>query len=59
MENTNKSQTFNLDSFIGKQFYSLAKRFCTSLVLNTPCSAIIDTEKFIFIVTENTITITR
>jgi len=50
-------QTFKLDSFIGRQFHTLAKRFCKEFVLNKPCEAIIDTEKYIFLVTTEEITI--
>jgi hypothetical protein len=52
-------QTFELNSFIGKQFYTIAKRFCKTLELNKPCKAIIDTEEFVFLVTNNTITVSK
>lgn len=54
-----KSQTFELTSFIGKQFYTLAKRFCSNLELNKPCKAIIDTEEYTFLISNNKITISK
>lgn len=41
-------QTFNINSFVGKQFLTLAKRFCSNFEYNKSCNAVIDTEKYTF-----------
>jgi acyl-ACP thioesterase len=43
-----KSQTFDVHSSIGKQFLSLAKRFCKNFQNDVDCFAEIDTEAYIF-----------
>jgi hypothetical protein len=56
-----ESQTFDIYSFIGKQFLTLAKRFCKNFQYDTLCEAIIDTENYSFFVNsdEETITISK
>lgn len=54
-----KTTIYSLDSFIGKSYLALAKRYCKPLIKNTRCKAILDGETFWFTLTDTGIYVCR
>jgi len=54
-------QTFDIYSFLGKQFVNLAKKYCKNFQYDKSCEGVIDTERYSFFVdtNEGTVTISK